>query len=340
MKRLCCIVLLLPLAVQADDWADSEVLVFSHIDEIVSWFESEDFWGEMQQPAQLDVPYVVLTGINDRWHHAAQNLPVPEKKQIFYRFMLPLVLHANQMVLDRRAAVTAIGKKLKAGGHLSDADFKAIRDGAVLLRVIDADEAARLNPASGQLGKIIEELLYRLDVIPTGLVLGQAAYESGYGTSRFAAEGNALFGQWSYGGTGLVPEQQRKSHGDHRITAFDWPFDSVRAYFINLMSHPAYEDFRKLRADVKASGRAPTSLELADGLSRYSERGQEYVDTLKGIIRVNKLDHADEAVLRDEAASFVVVAEDDADARRMRGEIEAMRANGELEEIISRMRLE
>ena len=109
---------------------------------------------------------------------------------------------------------------------------------------------------------MIDELLYKLDIIPAGLALGQAAYESGYGTSRFAVAGNALFGQWTFGGEGLVPEQQRESLGDHRIAAYDWPFDSVRAYFINLSSHPAYEDFRRLRAELKAAGKPVTSLDV------------------------------------------------------------------------------
>lgn len=182
--------------------------------------------------------------------------------------------------------------------------------------------------------------MYRLDVIPPGLVLGQAAYESGYGTSRFAVEGNALFGQWTYGGGGLVPEQQRKQLGDHRIASFDWPFDSVRGYFLNLNSHPAYEEFRRLRADLKARGEPVTSLALADGLIRYSERGQEYVDTLKGMIRTNRLDIADDAVFRNEPVRFLIGTANADAAADMRAQIEDLRASGELAKIVERMRLD
>jgi uncharacterized FlgJ-related protein len=188
--------------------------------------------------------------------------------------------------------------------------------------------------------KIIDDLLYRLDVIPAGLALGQAAYESGYGTSRFAVEGNALFGQWTYGGGGMQPQQKRAGKGNYGVAAFDWPFDSVRGYFINLMSHPAYEEFRRLRAEARAAGRPLVSLQLADGLVKYSERGQEYVDTLKAMIRVNKLDIADQAVFRDEPMRFAVGAEDEAAAEELRRNIEAMRESGELAEIVARMRLE
>ncbi len=317
-----------------------EVIIFASIDEIIEWYQAEDFWGEEQRDEQLTVPRVILTGINPRWRAEAQNLHVPYKKEIFYRAMLPLILHANGMVLDRRAAFSRVKDALESGDEIAADDFEKLRSAAVLVRVADAETAASLEPADENLAEIIDELLYKVDIIPAGLALGQAAYESGYGTSRFAVEGNALFGQWTYGGKGLVPEQQRKSLGDHRIAAFDWPFDSVRGYFINLMSHPAYEDFRRLRAEARAAGRPLTSMELADGLIRYSERGQEYVDTLKGIIRVNRLDIADDAVFRDEPMRFSIGAKDAAAAEELRNRIEEMRASGELAQIVARMRLE
>ena len=175
----------------------------------------------------------------------------------------------------------------------------------------------------------------------TGLPLGQAAYESGYGTSRFTAEGNSLFGQWTYKGDGLKPKEQRRStKGDHRIKAFDWPFDSVRGYFINLMSHPAYEDFRHLRAQLRAEGKPLDSLVLADGLMRYSERGQAYVDILKGMIRHNNLYLADKAVLRDEPVRFILNEQGPEAAKKLRADIEVMRASGELQDIIDSMRLD
>jgi uncharacterized FlgJ-related protein len=170
--------------------------------------------------------------------------------------------------------------------------------------------------------------------------LGQAAYESGYGTSRFAVEGNSLFGQWTFGGDGLVPEQQRKQLGDHRIASYEWPFDSVRGYFINLSSHPAYEDFRRLRAQMKAAGKPLQSMVLADGLKSYSEKGAAYVKTLKGIIRVNNLAVADNAVFRDEPMRFIMGAEDDAEAKKLRARLEEMKKTGAFETIVQRMRLE
>ncbi len=317
-----------------------EVIVLSSIDEVIGWLEAQDWWGEVNRGEQLTVPHAMVTGINPAWRQAAQELPVPQKKEIFYRLMLPLIVHANYLVMERRAVLIRMQTTLAAGGEIPEDDMETLRVGAVLLRITSLDEAAELTQSSDELPAVIEEALYKLDIIPAGLALGQAAYESGYGTSRFAVEGNALFGQWVYGGKGLVPEQQRTELGDHRIAAFDWPFDSVRGYFINLMSHPAYEDFRRIRAQLRADGQPLSSLVLADGLTSYSERGQEYVDTLKQMIRVNRLDIADGAIFRDEPIRFVVVAENEAAAAELREEIAALRASGELDLIIARMRLE
>jgi len=318
-----------------------EVIVFGGPEEAGRWLESEDWWGETKRGEQLSAPYALITGISQRWSQTAKSLPVADKKEVFYRFLLPLALHANVMVQDRRERLIRGDEALAAGKPLSEEQLQGLRRAAVLLRITDEAGAGELSNASPQrLREVIGEALYRLDVIPPGLVLGQAAYESGYGTSRFATQGNALFGQWTYGGDGLVPGQQRKELGDHRIASFEWPFDSVRAYYLNISSHPAYEGFRKLRAKLRAEGKPLTSLALADGLKSYSERGQEYVDILKRIIRVNKLDIADDAKLRDEPMRLLVSVESAEAAAEMRAEIAAMRASGELAKVIARMRLD
>jgi Bax protein len=317
-----------------------EVVVLVGIDEVIEWLENEDWWGEEMHGEQLAVPHMILTGINPAWREAAQELSVADKKEVFYRFMLPLVVHANELVRERRASLLGYRRTVLAGETLSDEDLSIVRRAAALLRVMTRDAAVALETGDSRLLEVIDELVYRLDVIPAGLALGQAAYESGYGTSRFTIEGNALFGQWTYGGKGLVPEQQRHALGDHRIAAYDWPFDSVRGYFLNLMSHPAYEDFRRARAELRAAGQPLSSLVLADELINYSEQGQAYVDTLKSIIRVNELDVADGAVFRDEPMRLVVGAADASEADELRAEITRIRGTGEFARIIERMRLE
>ena len=338
-RRSACLLALLA-AMMATMANGQEVIVLGGVEQVEAWLKSENWWGEVNRDTQLTVPKAMITGINPQWRTASQKLPVQQKKELFYRFMLPLIVHANDMVMQRREGLFRMQAVLAAGEEQTDADMQALREAAVLLRITKQEEAAALTSSSNNLAAVLDEAIYKLDLIPAGLVLGQAAYESGYGTSRFAVEGNALFGQWTYGGKGLVPEQQRKNLGDHRIAAFDWPFDSVRGYFINLMSHPAYEDFRRLRAQLRADGKPLTSMELADGLTRYSERGQEYVDTLKGIMRVNRLTIADDAVFRDEPMRFIIGAENEAAAADLRKQVERLRASGELAQIVARMRLE
>lgn len=342
LKRLHLPALLTALVVtlNAHPAMSQEVIVVSGIDEAVQWFEDESWWGEEDRDKQLTVPHVLMTGISERWRETAAKIPVSQKKEIFYRLMLPLIMHANSMVLNIRKELRRMDVQLKAGQNLTSEDLVEMRRLAVLMRIVNTQQSESLDNSSENLLNVIDVLLYKLDVIPAGLVLGQAAYESGYGTSRFAVQGNALFGQWTYGGKGLKPEQQRKELGDHRIASFDWPFDSVRGYYINLSSHPAYEEFRRLRAEKKAAGEPLTSMALADGLIAYSERGQEYIDTLKGIMRVNGLTVADDAIFRDEPIRFLVGAETDAAAIALRADIESARASGELDDIISRMRLQ
>jgi len=321
--------------------ADSpEVIVLGGIDDVEAWLKAENWWGEDADGGPVSAPHILITGIGPQWQENAQKIPVSDKKQAFYRFMLPLVLHANEMVETRREALLRARNDVQAGGSLSAEELEQIKKAMVLLRVGNEEEAGALTADSAEIPRILDDLIYRFDVIPPGLALGQSAYESGWGTSRFAVQGNSLFGQWTFGGDGIAPEQQRKHLGDYGIAAFEWPFDSVRGYFINLMSHPAYEELRKIRAELRAAGKPISSLALADGLARYSERGQEYVDDLKGIIRVNNFDKADDAVFRDEPVRFIVMRATSEEAEETRRKIEEMRANGQIAEIVERMRLE
>ena len=310
-----------------------EVHVFSTLQQSFAWLKKQQWWGEFPVDQQLNVPRSLLLKINKRWQKESGKLPVQTKKSVFYRVLLPMVLHANEMIRVRRNKLEKLKQKLLSGAPPEESDQKWLEKLAFLLRIPVLDIEV-------QAADVIDHILYKLDEIPAGLVLGQAAYESGYGTSRFAHEGNALFGQWTFGEKGIKPLRQRPELGDHRIEAYEWPFDSVKAYFLNISSHPAYEPLRRLRAELKKAGKNPTSLDLADGLTSYSELGQKYVDTLKSIIRVNNLEIADKASFRDEPFNFIVGATTEEEARQLRHKVEALRASGELTEIIKRMKLE
>ncbi|WP_116365503.1 glucosaminidase domain-containing protein [Parahaliea mediterranea] len=320
--------------------SDVEVIVTSSLESMVALLEKENWWGVPSADEPLNVPHLLIAAIHPTWQEASRNMPVQQKKALFYRLMLPLVMHANQMVMHFRNGLEQARGELADTGKVSPESLAMLKRLALLLPGETQAYVDALQDNTPELATMIDALLYRVDVVPPGLALGQAAYESGYGTSRFAVEGNSLFGQWTYKNDGIKPREQRKSKGNHQIKAFEWPFDSVRGYFINLMSHPAYEDFRRLRAEVRAAGKPMDSLVLADGLLSYSERGQAYVDSLKGMIRHNHLDIADDAVLRDEPVRFLL-NEDGADkAAALRNDIEAMRSSGELQDIIERMQLD
>ena len=319
--------------------AGREVIVFASPKQIIEFLKAEQFWGTAERGKQMTVPSLYLIGVNPAWRERSEQLPVADKKEIFFSAMVPLIMHANEIAMARREDLYRMQKLLKEGTPIPDGDLQQLRDGLALLRVADADTIAAVTQSSVELPRYLEEMLYKVDIIPVGLALGQAAYESGYGTSRFVAEGNAFFGQWTYGGKGLVPKQQRKSLGDHRIASFDWPFDSVRGYFLNLMSHPAYEDFRKLRAKLRAEGKPLSSTVLAAGLIRYSERGQEYVDGLKDIITRNKLDVADDAVFRDGPTKYLVGSMNEESAAKLRLKFEQMQNSGEFEQMLVHMRI-
>ena len=126
-----------------------------------------------------------------------------------------------------------------------------------------------------------------MDEIPVSLAIAQAAKETGWGTSRFAIEGNALFGQWTYSGEGIKPAGSDKND-KHKVMAFSVLKASVRAYQRNLNTHSSYKEFRKVRAIQRDNDEPLNSLELANYLNSYAETGEEYTKTLKKIIAQTK----------------------------------------------------
>ena len=135
-----------------------------------------------------------------------------------------------------------------------------------------------------------------MDEIPVSLAIAQAAKETGWGTSRFAQEGNALFGQWTWSGEGLKPKDADKNQG-HKVMKFNVLQASVRAYQRNLNTHKSYKEFRLARAKLRDDGKSLDSLILAGYLDEYAETGSKYVDVLQKIIKQNNLKDFDDAKL-------------------------------------------
>ncbi len=254
---------------------------------LLGFFEAIDYTPAAWQAGIRALPRAYIMEIGKGWRISSQSIPVLEKKRIFFRSLAPVALHASELILWQRERLLNLPDAPR-----SDEDTAWLTELALEYKVIeDAD-----TPVTEDM---VAELKHRVDAVPLSLVLSQGAEESGWGTSRFAAEGNALFGQWTWGGEGITPKGQREGMGDYRIAAFDTPLQSVQAYMRNMNTHPAYEELRVRRAAQRANGEALSGWELAKTLTGYSERGAEYVKSLHAIMRVNKLREADKAILSD-----------------------------------------
>ena len=140
----------------------------------------------------------------------------------------------------------------------------------------------------GVVNRDFTTLKIRMDEIPVSLAIAQAAKETGWGTSRFALEGNALFGQWTWNGEGIKPASA-DSGATHKIMKFKILQASVRAYQRNLNTHSSYKEFREARAIQRDNDGKLNSLELVKYLNKYAETGKEYTEVLKKIIEQNSL---------------------------------------------------
>lgn len=263
-------------------------------------FNELDYTPEAWQAGIRQVPRIYLSEITDRWSKVTvREIDVTLKKRIFFRAIGPLALRSNELILQERDRLQLLAKATATATDPSFLPALAERYG------LTTEDMSR--------EELITELLLRVDIVPPSLILAQAAEESGWGTSRFAFTGNALFGQWSWDGNGIKPKEQRSGKGDYRIAAFDSPLQSVQAHARNLNSHRAYSDFRRERARMRATDRPISGTELAGTLTRYSERGVEYVRTLRSIMSFNKLEPVDNAYLAD--AQAIVLVQSGADLK-------------------------
>jgi len=207
------------------------------------------------------------------------------RKQVFITTILPLVLRENDHIRAQRERIVDLSERRSNGLPVSANDRAWLKSMAGKYRTSPDDP---------------EELLHRVDVVPTSLAIAQAAVESGWGTSRFALNGNALFGQWtSVQGGGMVPLGRDKG-ATHEVKAYDALAGSVRDYMKNLNAHRAYAGLRKIRAEMRKLGQAPRGHELTAALIHYSARGEDYVHSLRAIIRGNALNTLDSARLDDQ----------------------------------------
>ncbi len=200
-----------------------------------------------------------------------------KRKNLFIQIILPLIIEENNRIkLDRKKLFTILNKN-----HNSNSENKWLN---------------QKFEQYGVLNKDLSTLKVRMDTIPVSLVIAQAAKETGWGTSRFALEGNALFGQWTWSGEGIKPADA-DNDATHKVMKFKILKSSIRAYQRNLNTHSGYKEFRMARAELRDNGRNLDGIILATYLDKYAETGKEYVKIIKQIIKQNNLTDFDDVKL-------------------------------------------
>ena len=230
-------------------------------------------------PQAGPVPVIVGRDFTRQIPDSHLGLPVKQQKESFIAIVLPLVLAANEEISQRRSAIRRAAKAN---------DRPGLERWAKLYRI---------DPENRSLAEIEAEILMRADYVPVSLALAQAAIESGWGTSRFARQGNALFGQWAWqASAGIKPAEASNSRAV--VRSFPNLFGSVRAYMHNLNTHPSYAAFRERRSMMRGRVRADLGFQLAMFMDKYAEIGTAYVDKLQALIRSNEFGRFETARLR------------------------------------------
>ncbi len=191
------------------------------------------------------------------------------KKETFIKIVLPLIVAENERILEDREKLLVLSNKK----FTTDLEKQWIRQKLLEYKVKKGN---------------LKELIVRMDIIPTSIALAQAAKESGWGTSRFALEGNAIFGQWTWSGQGIAP-LDRESNKNHKILKFPILRASVKAYQNNLNTHKSYSKFRQKRLTLRDKNKKIKGLELTETLNNYAQTGSEYTKKLNQIIKQNRL---------------------------------------------------
>jgi len=200
-----------------------------------------------------------------------------KRKDLFIQIILPLVIKENNKIrLDRIKLFSILNKSknTKAEKVWLNSKFKQY----------------------GVVNKDLSTLKVRMDEVPVSMAIAQAAKETGWGTSRFAQEGNALFGQWTWSGNGIKPSDA-DDDSTHTVMKFKVLQASVRAYQRNLNTHSSYKNFRSARAELRDEEKKLDSIILSEHLDKYAETGKDYVRVLQQIIKQNNLRDFDDAKL-------------------------------------------
>lgn len=239
----------------------------SSTEQLEAAFEAREyFW-----PVDVNVPAITVLAMPSDLDAADPDL----RKSLFFRAMLPVVLAENARIEAQRQQLL-----MALDNSLPEARRRILIGELAEEYGVEGDP---LEPATWQ------TLQRRVNAVPVALALAQAAKESGWGTSRFALEGNNFFGEWTWNSAMGIEPEDRPEGATHYVRKFDSPRESVRSYMRNLNTHQAYERFRILREQAHRRGETMSPVAMAAGLNRYSERGYDYVRDVRALIESNQL---------------------------------------------------
>ncbi len=246
---------------------------------------SQEMSADMDRPARVGPP---PNSVNDYLRVGLPDLTdvtvVEQRKSQFFDFIVPLVEWENSRLEIIRGRIEDWRAELQAGNTLS----QRVND-----RIMELADRYYVDPEQS-VGAVLDELWVKVDILPPSMVVAQAANESAWGTSRFARQGNNLFGQWCFSeGCGIVP-QGRPEGEIYEVRDYDSPALSVRSFMLNLNRHRSYSDMRDARANLRESGRTITGLRLIPYLEAYSTRRDEYVEEIRNMITFNDLQALDQ----------------------------------------------
>ncbi len=211
-----------------------------------------------------------------------------KKKSVFKTILLPIALRGNELVLEER-------KQMKIAFSTNNIYQIELFSKKYKIKNFKKINFSTLNRS--ELRRIKLELLNKINIIPISLILAQSIIESGWGASRFAQEGNALFGQWTWkNDDGIKPRGNLDAN--FSVKSFDSLLDSVNSYILNLNTHPAYKELRNFRTLQNNMKNTLTGNDMANFLEKYAEIGYAYVTKVKGMIKKNQLSKFENSTLR------------------------------------------
>lgn len=282
IKLMALGVLMIGLGTPKPLAAEEEVVVevYSAAD-VAAYYKKIEFFNIGAHPERLQpVPCTRLARVPetqlDVWK---ENVSL--RKSVFFRLALSATLQVNKAILAERERL--LGLSLDS---LSSADRAWLSVIAVRYEVAESGDSLTVEQ--------LNELRMRVDELPSSLVIVQGAIESGWLQSRFARQGQALFGQWTTSGSGIKAQES-----DARLAAFNNPREALIAYMLNINTHRAYGELRAARAEMRQKGEPIDGHVLAGHLKNYAETGEEYVKLIRGMMRRDGLNCADTAKLAD-----------------------------------------